>query len=586
MKANGKDNLSPVSKIANKQVIRKIARIRDDATGQYVEIIEFKVAGDKTARLELPPAVVHDIRQLRDKLWNAGAVLPADPNERDDLLRTLADSEPPKELVYAAETGWLDEKWEAFVEIDGVIGKAPTIIGVKRADDIHDPTGQVSKSGTAESWSCIAERARQSSILMLAICAAFAAPLLSALRYRSFGINFFGKSRIGKTIATLIGASVRGIGKVEDLISWAITEARLEQRLPEFKDSLFPIDDLMKMGGRDREKYQRARDLAYLIEQGHQTARHSAFTKQHGGAHRRYLSILLTSCEFSIAELAQGSKLERLPGQAVRLIDQPALLDGRDHIFDRQTQDMNVEEFTRWKVDMFSDISRDCAANHGAVFERHIESLIHHGREKISTYVQRRIAEFTNHVGEQTDGDIARDIAGKFGLLYGAGRLAIKLKLVPWTKEELLDAITKCYLAARDLLPDTGVALRRGIQALKQRLQALPERSELPQGAQYKDLDGYRTREAAYRCIIKREAFNAIFPNTSDRALVLDWLLQKRIITTAESRKAGPGSSPKPKEQFDWPDGKRRRSYEIRLPRVRAKSGKRVKATSKKESEQ
>ena len=138
MKANGKDNLSPVSKIANKLVIRKIARIRDDATGQYVEIIEFKVAGDKTARLELPPAVVHDIRQLRDKLWNAGAVLPADPNERDDLLRTLADSEPPKELVYAAEAGWLDEKWEAFVEIDGIIGKAPTIIGVKRADDIHD----------------------------------------------------------------------------------------------------------------------------------------------------------------------------------------------------------------------------------------------------------------------------------------------------------------------------------------------------------------------------------------------------------------------------------------------------------------
>ena len=129
-------------------------------------------------------------------------------------------------------------------------------------------------------------------------------------------------------------------------------------------------------------------------------------------------------------------------------------------------------------------------------------------------------------------------------------------------------------------------ALRRGIQALKPRLQALPERSELPKGAQYKDLDGYRTREAAYRCIIKREAFNAIFPNTSNRALVLDWLLQKRIITTAESRKAGPGSSPKPKEQFDWPDGKRRRSYEIRLPRVRAKSGKRVKATSKKESEQ
>ena len=142
MKANGKDNLSPVSKIANKLVIRKIARIRDDATGQYVEIIEFKVAGDKTARLEYASGRSRH-QAAQGQAWIRG-LLPADPNERDDLLRTLTDSEPPKELVYAAEAGWLDEKWEAFVEIDGIIGKAPTIIGVKRADDIHDPTGQVS----------------------------------------------------------------------------------------------------------------------------------------------------------------------------------------------------------------------------------------------------------------------------------------------------------------------------------------------------------------------------------------------------------------------------------------------------------
>jgi hypothetical protein len=139
----------------------------------------------------------------------------------------------------------------------------------------------------------------------------------------------------------------------------------------------------------------------------------------------------------------------------------------------------------------------------------------------------------------------------------------------------------------RDLLPDSGNALRRGIRALKQRLQSLPKRAEWPRGGQQKDLDGYRVSKGNSKfAIIKREAFAKTFASATNCDLVLEWLLQKGLITTALSKKATPGSSPKPKEQFVWPDGERRRSYEIRLPRVRAKSGKRVKATSKQESEQ
>jgi hypothetical protein len=127
---------------------------------------------------------------------------------------------------------------------------------------------------------------------------------------------------------------------------------------------------------------------------------------------------------------------------------------------------------------------------------------------------------------------------------------------------------------ARRLLPDKGVALRRGIRALELRLKSLPGLAKLPKNSDYEYLDGYRERDGdAFRCIIKCEAFNAIFASTYDRDLALDWLNEQRRITPALSKTATPGSSPKHKGQFIWPDKNRRRSYEIRWPLKRAKSG-------------
>ena len=85
------------------------------------------------------------------------------------------------------------------------------------------------------------------------------------------------------------------------------------------------------------------------------------------------------------------------------------------------------------------------------------------------------------------------------------------------------------------------------------------------------------------RYVIKRDAFNSIFASGTQRALVIEWLIQKQRITLATPKASAGAPSPKPQEQFMWPDGKRRRSFEIRWPR---KSRRPVKATSKQESEE
>ena len=375
----------------------------------------------------------------------------------------MAKSDAPEEWVYEARTGWTEDG-KAFVLVDGVIGDAATkIIGVNRANSVNDPSGRLSNSGSWKSWrDTVAEPARLSTILMFGISVALAAPLLAIISRPSFTICLFGRTRVGKSIATLLGASVIGIARIDDLITWNIKDARLEERISEFNDALFPIDDLSIMRGKQKDKYERIRDIAYKIGQGWSTARHSSFTAAHGGVHGSWRTIALTSSERSIRDLAQAVNLSRQHGEALRLIDLPAVFDGLDHIFDRLPEDLNGSNFHAWKKETFKQIADACEKDHGKAFRKYIKALIA-DRGGLKEYIEARIAFFVRHVCDEYDGDVARDVAEKFGLIYAAGRLGIRCGLLPWDKPELLDALTKCYIGARDLLPDDGVAIRQGI---------------------------------------------------------------------------------------------------------------------------
>lgn len=69
------------------------------------------------------------------------------------------------------------------------------------------------------------------------------------------------------------------------------------------------------------------------------------------------------------------------------------------------------------------------------------------------------------------------------------GRLAIKLRLLPWKQGELFTAVQTCYEAARDLLPDNGVITRAGLTKLRRTLKSLKR----PNGIKsFESAPGYR----------------------------------------------------------------------------------------------
>ena len=556
-----------------KATIKKIARVRDKATENYVEVIEFPISKIEVNRLELPPSVVSDLKAFEKRLRDAGAILPKDDEKRNNLLSSVAKSDLPEEWLYEARTGWIKSR-RAFVLVNGMIGDAKAkIVGVNRANSIKDSSGRLSNRGRWKSWrDTVAERARLSTVLMFSVCVALAAPLLSITNRSSFAICLFGRSRVGKSIATLLGASVIGIARIADMITWNITDNRFEERISEFMDTLFPIEDFSNMNGNKKRKYQRIRDIAYRISQGVSTARHSSYTAAHGGIHDIWRSIILTSSEKPIRDLAQAAKLERQHGEAIRLIDVPAVFDDLNHIFDRLPKGFCADNFQNWKKDAFMHLATACTKDHGKAFRKYIKFLIGE-RVALKEYVRKGIAYFVRQACDEHDGDVARDVAEKFGLIYVGGRLGIRCGLLPWGKPELLDAITKCYISARELLPDDGVSTRQGIRALKAKLHELSGISKKQaRRTDFDTIDGFRKRaQKMNHYIIKRDVFNSIFASETQRALVTEWLIKSQRITLATSKESAGGPSPGPKGQFKWPDGRRRRSIEITLPRRQKK---------------
>jgi hypothetical protein len=147
---------------------------------------------------------------------------------------------------------------------------------------------------------------------------------------------------------------------------------------------------------------------------------------------------MLTTAEKSVRDLAHEAGMERQPGEALRLIDQPAALDGLNHIFDR-CQSSPTQE---WMAKRFKAIADACEANHGAAGDRFVSWLITH-RSEVPAYIEKQMFSFRDQACDEFDGAGAREVATTFGLAYAAGMVGITVRLLPWTQPELFDAIMK-----------------------------------------------------------------------------------------------------------------------------------------------
>ena len=139
---------------------------------------------------------------------------------------------------------------------------------------------------------------------MLAICAAFAAPLLSITGRQSFGINLFGRAKAGKTTALLAGASVIGLGREADLPNWGATAAAKGESARMFNDMLFPLNEAGLLGGSKKKAYPEIRETIYRLGEGRERLRHTQSIFSAPAASSEVRTIFFSTAEHSFDDYA------------------------------------------------------------------------------------------------------------------------------------------------------------------------------------------------------------------------------------------------------------------------------------------
>ena len=218
----------------------------DTQEHNYGRLLRFRSTYGTWKTWAMPMAMLAgDGNELRAALLSQGVEI--DPEARSNLSRYLQSCNPRKRMRCAMQTGWADVEFRAFVLPEVVIGAGAGSV-VFQSGEAGD--NEYTRAGTLDQWrQGVSIPAIDNPVLMLALCAAFAGPLLSRCNAESGGVHFVGDSSTGKTTALEAACSVWGGAGYRR--SWRATANGMEGVAAMFNDGLLALDEISECDPRD-----------------------------------------------------------------------------------------------------------------------------------------------------------------------------------------------------------------------------------------------------------------------------------------------------------------------------------------------
>lgn len=248
-----------------------------------------------------------DGADVRGVLLSMGVQI--DPNGRHLLGVYLQDKAPKRRIECALQTGWAGTEFQAFVLPDRVIGPKASSVAYQSDNRSFE---EYTQRGTLHGWQVgTAAMAVGNPMLTLALCAAFAGPVLARVNMDSGGLHLFGGSSTGKTTALDSACTVWGGANFRR--SWRTTSNGLEGAAALFNDSLLALDEINECDPRA------VGEVVYMLGNGRGKQR----AGRSGGAKpvARWRSSVFSTGEFSIAATITAGGQSIKAGQAVRVLD-------------------------------------------------------------------------------------------------------------------------------------------------------------------------------------------------------------------------------------------------------------------------
>lgn len=396
----------------------------DGQANNFGRLLRFKNSLGRWREWAMPMELLRGSgEELRGELLAMGVEI--DPHHgRQQLSTYLQFAHPQRRMRCALQVGWAGQ---SFVLPDAVIG--PDAAGVifqsgERGYEEH------TKAGTLHGWQeHIGAKAIGNPLLLLALSAGFAGPMLARCNAEGGGIHFVGDSSTGKTTAIEAACSIWGGPNYRR--SWRATANGMEGAAVLFNDCLLALDELSECDPKE------VGAIVYSLGNGRGKQRASK-----SGAARsvvRWRCFVLSSGERTISTtMAEGGHRSKA-GQSMRLLDIPV-----------------ARAFGAWdqlhgapSAAAFSDgIKRMAAAHHGLIGRAFLEKLTHDSRDFCTTLEAiKELPLFAVEGGEGQD----KRAAGRFALIGLAGELATEYGFTGWPEGAAIRATAECFTLWRSM---------------------------------------------------------------------------------------------------------------------------------------
>ena len=350
---------------------------------------------------------------MRGELLSMGVEIDPSAKARN-LLASYLQAKPPKRRMRCAlQVGWCDG---SFVLPDAVIGPKASGVIFQSGERGHD---EHTTGGTLQAWQAdISARAVGNPLLLLALSASFAGPMLARCNAEGGGVHFVGDSSTGKTTLLEAGCSVWGGPNYRR--SWRATANGMEGAAALFNDCLLALDEISECDPRE------VGAIVYSLGNGRGKQRAGRSGNARGVT--RWRCFILSSGERSIATTMLEGGHRAKAGQAVRLLDIAAA-----RTFGAWDTLHNLPSGTA-----FSDaIKRASVTHHGHAGRAFLEKLTRDSRD-FCTLLERikGLPVLSAEGGEGQD----KRAAGRFALLALAGEVATEYGITGWPEGEAIKA--------------------------------------------------------------------------------------------------------------------------------------------------
>ncbi len=390
----------------------------DGQSNNFGRLLRFKNSLGRWREWSMPMELLAgDGSALRGELLAMGVEL--DPYKARQQLPAYLQREHPKRQMHCAlQVGWAGK---SFVLPDEVIGPDAAGVIFQSGERGHE---EHTKAGTLQGWQeGIAALAGGNPLLLLALSAGFAGPMLARCNSEGGGIHFVGDSSTGKTTAIEASCSIWGGPNYRR--SWRATANGMEGAAALFNDCLLALDEISECDPKEIGA------IIYALGNGRGKQRASRSGSARGVV--RWRCFVLSSGERTIGTAMSEGGHRAKAGQSVRLLDVPA-----------------ARIFGAWdslhgatSAAAFSDsLKRVAAQHHGLVGRAFLEKLTHDTRDFCAMLeTVKALPLFSAEGGEGQD----KRAAGRFALIGLSGELATEYGLTGWQEGEAINAAALAF---------------------------------------------------------------------------------------------------------------------------------------------